>query len=249
MSTEPPAAPAQSPPQSARRPFVAGLRAAWTSVFSLVLLGTYIGIGALAHDFGFSAHWMAFSTILVWAGPAQVILISALGAGAAPFEVAIAVSLSGVRLLPMVVALLPLVRVPGGYAGRLLLPAHFTAVSMWVESMRLAPGLARAERVAFCNGVGAGLMTSAVVAGFIGFYLAAKLPSLLTAGLLFLTPISFLISVTRNAQFLVDRLALALGLAIAPVLVVLDVKLDLLWTGVAGGTIAYLVHRIREGMA
>ena len=31
-----------------------GVRASATSVFGLVLVGTYVGIGALAHDYGFS---------------------------------------------------------------------------------------------------------------------------------------------------------------------------------------------------
>ena len=53
-------------------------------MFFLVLIGTYIGIGALAHDFGFASWWLALSTVLVWAAPAQVILISALGLGAPP---------------------------------------------------------------------------------------------------------------------------------------------------------------------
>ena len=50
------------------------------------------------------------STLLVWAGPAQVILISALGAGATSVETALAVGLSSVRLLPMVISLLPLIK-------------------------------------------------------------------------------------------------------------------------------------------
>ena len=74
-------------PLSPMSAFLAGFRATWTSVFSYVLFGTYLGIGALAHDFGFSVTWAFFSTILVWAGPAQVILISALGAGASHIEV------------------------------------------------------------------------------------------------------------------------------------------------------------------
>src|ERR1041385_4914826 len=37
--------------------FVAGFNATWTSVFCYVLFGTYVGIGALAHDFGFSVGW------------------------------------------------------------------------------------------------------------------------------------------------------------------------------------------------
>jgi predicted branched-subunit amino acid permease len=79
---------------SATTAFFGGIRSAATSVFFPVIGGTYIGIGALAHDFGFSSWWLALSSILVWAAPAQVILISALGAGSALFEAALAVSLS-----------------------------------------------------------------------------------------------------------------------------------------------------------
>jgi len=237
-----------APPSSRLSLFTAmsGIRAAWLSVFAYVLFGTYIGIGALAHDFGFSLVWVMLSTLLVWAGPAQVILISALGAGAAPFEVAVAVGLSGVRLLPMVVTLLPVIRTPETRPSGLLLPTHFTAVSVWVESLRLAPQLPREQRVAFCTGLGAGFMLAALIATAAGFFLAGRLPALLTAGLLFLTPMSFLVSAARNSRFLVDKLALALGLIIGPLLAYLAVELDLMWTGIAGGSLAYLVHRIRQ---
>jgi hypothetical protein len=45
---------------------------------------------------------------------------------------------------------------------------------------------------------------------------------------------------------MIDRLGLVLGLLIGPLLTILDVNLDLMWTGLVGGTAAYLVHRIRE---
>jgi predicted branched-subunit amino acid permease len=184
--------------------------------------------------------------VLVWAGPAQVILISALGSSAPLPEAAVAVSLSGIRLFPMVVSLLPMLRGPGTRLRDLLLPTHFTSVSMWVESHRLLPGLPRAQRIRFCNGLSFGLMSSAVTSGFVGFYLAAGLPPLLAGGLLFLTPMSFLLSTARNARTLLDKLALAFGLALAPVLAVLHVQLDLMWSGVVGGTLAYAIHRLRE---
>ena len=228
--------------------FFGGMKSALTSVFVLVLMGTYIGIGALAHDFGFASWWLALSTVLVWAAPAQVILISALGAGATLFEVAIAVTLSAIRLFPMVVALLPLLRGPGTRLRDLLLPTHFTSVSMWVESLRLLPGIAHERRIAFCNGLSVGYMGTAVAFGFVGFYLAAGLPPLLAGTLLFLTPMSFLVSTARNARAMVDRLALVLGLAIGPVLTYGQVDLDLMWTGIGGGTIAYAVHRLREAL-
>jgi len=226
--------------------FFGGVKSAWTSVFFLVLAGTYIGMGALAHDFALGAWWFALSTLLVWASPAQVILVSALGAGAAPIEVAIAVGLSGIRLFPMVVALLPLLRGPSTRLRELLLPTHFTSVSMWVESLRLLPSLPRERRIAFCNGLSVGYMGTAVIFGFAGYYLAAGLPPLFAGILLFLTPLSFLISTARNCREMVDRLALVLGLILSPLLTYWHVGLDLMWTGVVGGSLAYGVHRLRE---
>jgi AzlC protein len=184
--------------------------------------------------------------MLVWAAPAQVILISALGTGASLFETGLAVSLSAIRLFPMVVALLPLLRGPSTRLRDLLLPAHFTSVSMWVESMRLLPGMPHNRRIAFCNGLSVGYMGTAVAFGFVGYYLAAGLPVLLAATLLFLTPMSFLISTANNARMMVDKLALGLGLVLGPLLTYLSVGLDLMWTGLIGGTLAYLVHRFRE---
>jgi hypothetical protein len=117
---------------------------------------------------------------------------------------------------------------------------------MWVESLRLLPNLEHQWRIPFCNGLSAGYMATATVFGFVGFYLAAGLPPLLAGALLFLTPMSFLMSTARNARMMVDKLALVLGLLIGPLLTVLAVDLDLMWTGLVGGTLAYLVHRIRE---
>lgn len=219
--------------------FAVGFRSAWLSVFAYVLFGTYIGVGALAHDFGFSVWWVATTTILIWAGPAQVILISALGAGSPLIEVAIAVGLSGVRLLPMVVALLPILKGPQTRFRELILPAHMTAVSMWVESMRLAPLIAVERRIPFVNGLGCGYFSSALIATFGGYYLAAQLPLLLTAALLFLTPMSFLVSIARNSRELVDRLALVFGLIVGPILAYYAVNLDIMWSGIIGGTLAY----------
>ena len=226
--------------------FFGGVTSASTSVFFLVLMGTYIGIGALAHDYGFSSWWLALSTLLVWAAPGQVILISSLGLGAPPIEGAIAVTLSAIRLFPMVVALLPLLRGPSTRLRDLLLPAHFTSVSMWVESLRLLPAMPRERRIAFCNGLSVGYMGTAMAFGFVGYFLAAGLPPLFAGTLLFLTPMSFLISTARNSRQMVDRLALVIGLALGPLLTYWHVGLDLMWTGVVGGSLAYGVHRLRR---
>lgn len=239
--------PAVSPPDPPPPAFgfVAGLRAASRSIFFYVLFGNYVGIGALAHEFGFSIGWIVLSTILVWAAPAQVILISTL-ATATLFEVAIAVTLSSARFLPMTASLLPMLKREGTRQYELLLPAHFTAISLWAESMRLLPEVPRERRIAFENGLGTGLMASATAACVVGYYLAAGLPTAYAAALLFLTPLSLLMSISRNIRALIDGLAFSLGLIIGPLLAAQKVKLDLLWTGLIAGTVAYLVHRLRE---
>ena len=228
--------------------FFDGVLASFRSVFALVLIGTYVGLGALAHDYGFTLIWVMVSTVLMWAGPGQVIMISALGTGAALFEVALAVFLSAARFLPMVAALLPLLRGPRTRLRDLLVAAHFTAASMWVESFRLLPPLPRERRIPFCNGLAIGFMLSGHIGTVIGFYLAASLPALLTAALLFLTPMSFLVSTARNSATLVNRLALALGLVVSPLFAYYQVGLDLMWTGLIAGSAAYAVHRLRGGL-
>jgi predicted branched-subunit amino acid permease len=244
MMPEPPADP---PPARARVAFLNGFGTAWRSVFAYVLVGNYIGIGALSYEFGFSLTWMVFSTLLIWAAPAQVILISTLTT-ATLLEVAIAVGLSSARFLPMVAALVPTLKHAHTRQLDLLLPTHLTAISVWVEGMRLLPQMPREQRIPFYNGLGAGLMSSAVLGSVIGHYLAAKLPPLLATTLLFFTPMAILMSAARNNETLIDRLAFGLGLVIAPLLAAQKVKLDLMWTGFIAGTIAYAIHRLREAL-
>jgi predicted branched-subunit amino acid permease len=238
------------PPDTFRgslRAYRDGLLAASRALLTYTLFATYVGVGALAHDLNFSLLWVLLATTLLWAAPAQMILLTALGSGGAAVQAAAAVSLSAIRLMPMVVALLPLLRGPTTKTWQLLLPTHFVAITVWVEAMRLVPGLPREHRIAFVNGLGTGVMTSAILSTVIGYNLAATLPPLFGAAVLFLTPISFLLTTASNSRMLVDRLALALGIALLPLTNLLDTGVDLLIAGVAAGTIAYAVHRVRLG--
>lgn len=234
------------PPVSTAASFTRGLKVGATSVFGVVIFATYVGYGALCHDLGFSLMWSLISTAIVWAGPAQVILVTTLGSGMPIAEVAVAVSLSAMRFLPMVAALLPIIKTPATRVWNLLLPAHFTAASTWVEGLRVAPTLPREGRVAFLNGLGTMMMAQALAGNVLGFILAAKLPPLLAAVVLFLTPLSFLMSLARNSRALIDRLALVLGLLLTPILMYAEVSLALLISGLVAGTFAYIAHRLRR---
>ena len=143
--------------QSPVRPFAWGMRSVASTVLTLVLFATYLGIGALAHDTHFSLGWVLASTALVWAGPAQIILISTLGSGATVVQAAIAVTVSAIRLFPMVVSVLPMMRTPQTKRRHLVLVTHFIAVTLWVECVRLLPQVPRERRIAFTHGLGIGL--------------------------------------------------------------------------------------------
>ena len=226
--------------------FVLGVRTAFTSVFGFVIAFTYIGFGALCHDYGLSMGWAMLSTALQWAGPAQVILVTGLGPGTALLETAVAVSLSSVRLFPIVVALIPVVRHERTRLWQLIVPVHFMAISVWIESMRMAPSLAREQRIPFCNGVGITLLSIGVIFTAVGYTIQALLPAIFAAGAMFMTPISFLVSAARNARLLLDKLALGLGLVLGPAFAYSKVEFDLLWAGVIAGSVAYGVHRMQR---
>jgi predicted branched-subunit amino acid permease len=146
----------------------------------------------------------------------------------------------------MVVSVLPMLRAPRTKRRHLILPTHFIAVTLWVECFRLLPQVPRERRVAFTNGLGVGLQSVCLIATAIGYGLAANLPPLLGAAILLLTPLAFLLSTARNCRQLSDALALALGLALFPLVSLLHTGVDILISGVSAGTIAYGVHWWRE---
>lgn len=223
--------------------FLRGMRGA-ISVPGLVLVATFMGFGGLLHDIGFPIGAGVLSTLLIWALPAQVILVGSLASGAALPAVAVAVCLSGVRLMPMVVAVMPLMRGKRPNLAMELLGAHFIAVTMWVEAFRLLPPVPVEGRPSYAIGLGSGLTSMNMVATGAGFYLTALLPGPLAVALLLLTPISFTILLVRNARETVDWLAIACGAGLAPLVVGAPGGLDLFWSGVGGGTLAFVLARL-----
>ena len=238
--------PAPSPHGGFGRAFLSGTYAAATSVQGLVLFASMVGFGGLCRDIGFPLGAALLSTLMVWALPAQVLVVGGYAAGSAAAVIALAVGLSSIRMFPMTAAIMPYLRGRSTSIAAQFLAAHFVAVTAWIEGMRRLPGMAAEARLPFFFGLGGLLILSATLATLIGFFLAGTLPRSLAMGLLFLTPLSFLIQLSHNARDLVDRLALVFGLALAPVFAEFGGRLDLLWTGLVGGAAAWGVHRFMK---
>jgi len=225
-----------------------GLRVVARGPFLYMAL-TFLGIGGLAQQAEVSLAFAVAATVLIWAGPAQVIFLAALIGGLSLPAAALAVTLSSVRLTPMCVSLLPWLR-GRGQAWLPFYVVHHIAVTSWVESIRRVRELPPEGRVPFFMGIAHALMAVAVAATVVGYVLAGELPRSLAAGLLFVTPAYFLLALIRNASDRLDWWALGLGVALAPFARYwLGPGFDLLAVGLIGGTIAYAIQRAAKRRA
>jgi len=216
----------------------------------LVVAVSLIGVGGLARDAGFSIEIAIASTILIWAGPAQVLFFGAVAAKASWAVIALSISISSVRFVPMVVSLLPMLRTRRTKLITLLFAAHFIAVTVWAEGMRRLPGLPRDARLPYFFGFSFICIVGTSLSTAMGYVLVGELPMAWAAGLLFMSPIYFIATLARNARQPLDRYALVLGLVLAPFTETFAPKgLDLVVLGLVGGTSAWFLTRFMHGRA
>ncbi|WP_293864983.1 AzlC family ABC transporter permease [uncultured Alsobacter sp.] len=217
---------------------------AWTVAFALV------GVGSIARDVGQPLGSAVLSTLLVWAGPAQVIFYGGLGTGMAPLAIAAAVCFSSIRFLPMTMSILPLIRRPKDSLLWQMVLAHYVAVTVWSEGLRRLPNVPVEARQAYYLGFANACVWLAALGTGLGYFLVGALPGPLAAALLFLTPIFFTLSVSGGARRLADWLAIFLGFALQPLSVwLVGESFDLLAVGLVGGTVAFLVARLGDARA
>lgn len=202
-----------------------------------------MGYGALARDSGLDLGLTLFIHAIFFALPAQVVLVDQIARGAALSGAAFAVTLTAIRLLPMTVSLMPLLRNVDRLPWYGILSAHFVASSVWVDSFVRLPKLPPRLRLTYFLGMGLGVLAITLLGTAIGYHLASMVPPLIAATLLFMTPIFFLLSQVGSARLPADWVAIAIGCALGPILYQVVPSLDLLLTGLVGGTVAYLLNR------
>src|SRR5262245_40753350 len=130
-------------------PHRAALRAAF-SLPGLVLLGSMVGFGGFAHGADWTLVDTMLSTAIIWALPAQVILVGSLASGTGILAALVAVSLSSVRFVPMVCSILPMIRHPKSPKLWIEVAAsHFCAQTVWVLTLLNAEKLPRDRRMVF----------------------------------------------------------------------------------------------------
>lgn len=233
---------------SKTRWFFAGMRGLF-SLPAIILMISFVGFSAFALESGVSRAEAMFMTAAVWALPAKMILIGTMTSGANLLAIFLAVSLSSIRMMPMVASLVPEMRTGKTPTWVLLFLSHFVAITAWVFAMGTFKDVPREGRVAYFAGFGITLVTINTILVGICYGLVAQFPPIVAALLFFLTPVYFIASIWATGRQSVVQVAFVVGVVAGPVLAVLVPGFDILIAGLGGGTLAYLFDRyvIRRG--
>ncbi len=222
-----------------------GARAA-VSLPGLVMAMSFIGFGALLHSMNLPVTFGVATDFLVWALPGQVVMADNVSRGLPLLVTAFAVSLTAIRLLPMVVLVLSKARREGNARWPEYLAAYFIAATIWVMSEMFMDAVPRRGRVPWLIGLGAALVSAMSLVTVAGYYLTGLMPQPLAVTLVFFTPTFFLLALLGGAGMRMDWLAIALGLVIGPLAHLYWPRLDLLIAGIAGGGLAFVLARQKQ---
>jgi predicted branched-subunit amino acid permease len=209
----------------------------------LVMGCSFIGFGALVKSLDFGLLPALFTIAFIWALPGQVVFADMWHKGAELSVIALAVTVTAVRLLPIAVLVLSKARLKGASRWPLFVVAHFTAVTIWLLTTQKIESIERRRRLPWMLGLGVTLMTAMFGFTAVGYVLAESLPPSLARTMVFFTPAFFLVTMVSGARWRFDFWAIALGGAIGPVATHYWPRFDLLIAGLAGGTIAFIVAR------
>ncbi len=208
---------------------------------SCMLFASSLGYGAFARACGLSFGQTMFLPLMLQALPAQLVLADHAARDASLAAAAIAVALTAVRLMPMTVVLMPLLKGHGAGRWLELLTVHFVGVTQWLEGLRRLPHVPVRLRLAHYLGIGVSVSTGTLGGTALGYLLTDAVPQWLVAALLFMTPLYFLLSlIETSSRARSDRIALVLGVIGGPLAYLVAPDFDLLITGLSAGTLGWL---------
>ena len=217
------------------------------SLPAFILMFAFVGFAGIAREAGFTAVETMFMVFTIWALPAHLVFVDGVTAGAGMLAIALGVSLSSMRLMPMVMALVPHMKVGGTSLASRLAASHFVAVTSWVYTLERLHAIPRHRLAAFYFGLSLPLTTVVTLIAGTMHALAATLPPVLVAAIYFLTPLYFAMSLWKTARAWADRLALPMGFLLGPALAMVMPQVSTLVAGIGGGLIAWALGRMIEG--
>lgn len=213
------------------------------SLPALILITSFVGFSAFAVESGVTRGEAVFMTLSIWALPAKVILVGSMASGAGLLACFLAVTLSSIRMMPMVASLIPDLKTEKTPTWLLLIISHFVAITAWVFATQNLGKVPREHRVAWFAGFGATLTAANTAVVALCYGLVSAFPPSVAGLLFFLTPVYFVGSIWVSSRQAVTRIAFIVGVIGGPLMAVLVPEFDILIAGIGGGTLAYLIER------
>tara|TARA_B100001248_G_scaffold118417_1_gene88535 strand:+ start:474 stop:1178 length:705 start_codon:yes stop_codon:yes gene_type:complete len=206
---------------------------------AIALGASFIAIGALLKNLGFSIQESIFSTFLTYALPGSLVMAESMFIGASLINIFVAVWLVNARLYPMTVALMPLLMHEDQPKWKYYLSCHFIAVSSWLIMKEKYKKIERENRLDFWIGIGTATWSVAIVSTVIGYIASDFLNKDILIGLAIINPVYFICMMLGAMETAQISCSIILGTILGPTFYFISPEWCILYGGFVAGTIAY----------
>ena len=207
----------------------------------IALGASFIAIGALLKNIGFTIQESIFSSFLIYALPGSLVLAESMIIGASLINIFLAVWLVNARLYPMTVSLMPLVITKKQPKWKYYLSCHFVAVSSWLIMKSNYKKIDKKFRIDFWIGVGAATWLIGIFSTAIGYLSADYLNKDMMIGLAIVNPIYFMCAMIGVMKSKSITIAIILGVILGPIFYFISPEWCILIGGVIAGSIAFFI--------
>ena len=225
--------------------FLKGLKSVQSFDSPAIALGaSFLAIGALLKNLGFSIQESIFSTFLTYALPGSLVMAESLLVGASLINIFLAVWLVNARLYPMTVSLMPLLMHRSQPRWKYYLSCHFIAVSAWLVMKSNNEKINKKNRIDFWMGIGTATWMIAIFSTMIGYVSSDYLNKDMMIGLAIVNPIYFICMMVGAMKTIQITFSVLLGAFLGPIFYFISPEWCILYGGIIAGSIAYFIGEI-----
>ena len=208
---------------------------------AIALGASFVAIGALLKNLGFTIQESIFSTFLTYALPGSLVMAESMFVSASLLNIFLAVWLVNSRLYPMTVSLMPLIMHKSQPRWKYILSCHFVAVSSWLIVKSNYEKIEKKFRVDFWIGIGTATWSIAIFSTVLGYFLSDYLNKDMMIGLAIVNPVYFMCMMIGAMKTLQISSSIILGAILGPLFYLFSSEWCILIGGLIGGTASYFI--------
>ena len=208
---------------------------------ALALGASFVAIGALLKNLGFTIQESILSTFLTYALPGSLVMAESMFIGASLLNIFLAVWLVNARLYPMTVSLMPLLIHKNQPRWKYYLSCHFIAVSSWLIMKSKYLEIEKEHRIDFWMGIGTATWLVGILSTVLGYIVADYLNKDMMIGLAIVNPVYFMCMMIGAMKTIQISTSIILGAMLGPLFYFVSPEWCILYGGFVAGTIAFFV--------